>query len=76
MKNRKLFIRIVCILLAVLLFGSGLTVLFYAFAADSAAAGIPATGIDSNTPKWPIYAVVSAIVLIIACLVIPKLKKK
>ena len=55
---------------------SVVTVALYAFAADPTALALsPETGSSKGT-VWIIFAVVVALLAIIACLIIPKAKKK
>ena len=73
--KRTLTIRIVAIVMAALLLLSIFTMLFHsAFAADELVE-IAATG-SQDTPKWPIFAAVGAVVVIAVCVIIPKLNKK
>ena len=70
--KRTLAVRIVAIILAVIMGLGVFAVLFNSFAVNDIAA--IATG-SQDTPKWPILAAVGALIVIIICVVVPKLKK-
>jgi len=53
---------------------SVVTVALYAFAAEPGAVASPDTGSESMT--WVIIAAVAAVLVIVGCLVVPKIKKK
>ncbi len=74
--NRSIIVRVVAIFLCALIVLSGFTVAFYAFAAEETASvtALPATGSAQMT--WVIVAVALAILVVVACVVIPKIKKK
>lgn len=73
--NQKM-IRIIALVLAILIAGSVLIAAVSSVAAaDPATLSIPDTG-DDGVPKAPIIIGVVAIVLAIACAVIPKKSKK
>lgn len=78
MKKRKLMVRIVALLMALLM---GISVFALAFqllarGADATTiAAIAATG-DQGAPKWPIYAGLVAVLVIVVCVVVPKMMKK
>lgn len=74
MKKRNIFIRITAIILCAIMVLGVFSAAIYAFAADTSAAPPPATGSPDNT--WLILVAVVAILLIVACVVIPKIKKK
>lgn len=75
MKKRNLFVRITAIILCAIMVLGVFTAAFYAFAADaSVTPPAPATGSPDNT--WLILVAVVAILAIVACVVIPKMKKK
>lgn len=74
MKKRNLFIRITAIILCAVMVLGVFTAALYAFAADASAAPLPDTGSPDNT--WLILIAVLAILAIVACVVIPKMKKK
>ncbi|NLO45027.1 MAG: hypothetical protein GX107_00770 [Clostridiales bacterium] len=68
-------VRIVAIVMAALLLLSVFSLLFHSsFAADEMIETV-ATGSD-DTSKWPIFAAVGALLVIVVCAIIPKLKKK
>lgn len=76
MNKRNLFVRIVAIVLCAIMVLSVATAAISAFALEpeTAAYALPNTGSQSMT--WVIVAVVAALAVIVACLVIPKMKKK
>ena len=68
-------VRIVAIVMAALLLLSVFSLLFHSsFAADEMIETV-ATG-SGGTSKWPIFAAVGALLVIVVCAIIPKLKKK
>ena len=69
MKGRNLFVRIVAIVLCAVMILSVVTAALYAFAAEPS----PETGSANMT--WVVVAAVSAVAVIAACLVLPKIKK-
>lgn len=74
--KRNLIVRIVAIVLCAIMVLGIVTVAFTAFAADPAlVAASPETGSNDAT-VWIIIAVVVALMMIAACLIIPKAKKK
>ena len=75
MQKRNLFVRIMAIVLCVIMLLGVVAVAFTAFAAEpSATVAAVDTGSADNT--WIIIAVVAAILVVAACVVIPKLAKK
>lgn len=76
--NQK-FVRIVAIVLAVIIAGGVLVTAFTSvFAADAAVLAAPATP-DTGTdgpPVVPIVVGIVAVLLIAACVIIPKVSKK
>ncbi|MBQ6932021.1 MAG: hypothetical protein IJN38_07825 [Clostridia bacterium] len=76
--NQK-FVRIVAIILAVIIAGGVLATAFTSvFAADAAvlaASATPDTGTD-GPPVVPIVVGIVAVLLIAACVIIPKVSKK
>ncbi len=75
MNKRNLFVRITAIVLCAIMILSVVTVALYAFAAEPTATAVAAeTGSADNT--WIIVAVVAAILVVAACIVVPKLAKK
>ncbi len=74
MKKRNIFIRITAIILCAIMVLGVFSAAIYAFAADVSTAPIPTTGSPDNT--WLILIAVVAILVIVACVVIPKIKKK
>jgi di/tricarboxylate transporter len=73
--KRTWTVRIVAIVMAVLLLLGIFSLLFNSAFAAGDIAEIAATG-SQDTPKWPIFAAVGALVVIVVCAVIPKLNKK
>lgn len=73
--KRNLIIRIVAIALCAIMVLSVVTVAITAFAADASVLMSPETGSD-NTTVWIIGAVAVALLAIVACVVLPKMKKK
>ncbi len=74
MMNKKM-IKIICIVLAALMALSCLAVLTQVFAVG-AAAPIPVTGDNDARYVVPIVIAALAVLIVVICLVIPKLKKK
>ncbi len=73
MQKRNLFVRITAIVLCAIMVLGVVTAAIYAFAAEEVAA--PAqTGSPNNT--WVIAAIVVAVLVLVGCAVIPKIKKK
>ena len=70
MHKRNLFVRITAIVLCAIMLLGVVAAAFYAFAAEA----VPQTGSPNNT--WAIVAVVAAILVVVACAVVPKLSKK
>lgn len=73
MNNRNIFVRIVAILLCAVIILGVVTAALSAFATDAAVLSAPDTG--SQSMIWVVVAVVAALGAIVACLVIPKIKK-
>lgn len=73
--KRNLIIRIVAIALCAIMVLSVVTVAITAFAADASVLMSPETG-SGNTTVWIIGAVAVALLAIVACVVLPKMKKK
>jgi len=73
--KRTWTVRIVAIVMAVVLLLGVFSLLFNSSFAAGDITEIAATG-SQDTPKWPIFAAVGALAVIIACVVIPKLNKK
>lgn len=79
MKNRKIFVRIVALFMALLMALSVLGVVFsiMASAADtSLLTAVVATGSEARETRWPIYAAVGAVLVVIVCVVVPMMTKK
>lgn len=79
MKQRKIFIRIVALLMALLMMGGvfGGIMQIVASAADTPVlTAVAATGSEANATRWPIYAAVAAVFIIIVCVVVPIVTKK
>ena len=76
MHKRNLFVRITAIVLCGIMLLGVVAAAFYAFAAEDAVlyAAPAQTGSPNNT--WAIVAVVAAILVVVACVVVPKLGKK
>ena len=74
MHKRNLFVRITAIVLCAIMILGVFTVALYAFAAEPEAAVIAETGSPDNT--WIIVAVVAAILVVAACVVVPRVSKK
>ena len=72
----KKMVKIICIVLAALMILSGVAVLIQVFAADAGAAAVPQTGENDLDTIVPIVLIAAAVLAIIACLLLPKLKKK
>lgn len=73
MMNKKM-IRVICIILAVLMALSCVAVLTQVFALESTV--MPVTGDDDMRFIIPIAIAVVAVIAVVLCLVLPKLKKK
>lgn len=75
MNKRNLFVRITAIVLCALMVLSVFGAAIYAFADDATAqAASVNTGSPDNT--WVIVAIVAAILVVVACIVIPRINKK
>lgn len=68
----KKFIKVMCIFLAGLMVLSGVAVLFQVFAASP----VPSTGVEDFKPAYLIIGAVLCLLIIVLCIVLPKLKKK
>lgn len=76
MMSRK-FVKIMCIILAALMALSGIAVLFTTFAIDENAFALtPVTGESNLDTIIPIAILVVAVVAVVVCLVLPKMKNK
>jgi hypothetical protein len=79
MKQRKIMIRIVAFLMALLMVAGvfGLALQIFASAAEETTlVAVSATGSEAATTRWPIYAAVGAVFIIIVCVVVPMITKK
>lgn len=77
MKRRQRIVRIVALLLALIMAGGVLVVALSARAAAMDAEAEPAkTGEDPAKWKWPALIGGGAMILLLLCTVLPKLKKK
>ncbi|MCQ2461286.1 MAG: hypothetical protein MJ115_03990 [Clostridia bacterium] len=74
MKQRKLFIRIVCIFLAILMLGGVVIGAIQAFAFGPEAMNIVATGDNNNKHNVLIIAIIAVVVFILVS-VLPKILK-
>ncbi len=74
----KKMVKIICIVLAALMMLSAVAVLIQVFASDAAAitTASPKTGDNDLDTIVPIVLIAAAVLAIIACLLLPKLKKK
>ncbi len=73
----KKMVKIICIVLAALMLLSGVAVLVQVFASDAATVtAAPSTGDNDLDTIVPIALIAAAVLAIVACLVLPKLKKK
>ncbi len=68
----KKFIKIMCIVLAALMALSAVAVLTQVFAVSA----VPDTGVDDIKPAYLVIGAVLCLVIIIICIVLPKLRKK
>lgn len=68
----KKFIKIMCIFLAALMVLSGIAVLFQTFAVGA----VPNTGVEDIRPAHLVIGMVLCLLIIVVCIVLPKLKKK
>lgn len=76
MKSRKIIVRVVALIMAVLIGLSVFAVLFQIFAADSAVlTSIAKTG-SSSSPPWAVYVGLVAVLVVGLCIVLPKMLKK
>ncbi|MGI6248257.1 MAG: hypothetical protein ACOYJX_02445 [Acutalibacteraceae bacterium] len=81
MKNRKIFVRIVALLLALLMAAGvfGIVLQIIAYSADEtllAPVTVAATGSPEGEVKWPVYVAVAAVLVIIICVAVPLISKK
>jgi hypothetical protein len=79
MKRRKMVIRIVALFMALLMVMGvvALALQIVAYSADATTlAAVAATGSELNETRWPIYAAVGAVLVIIVCVVVPIITKK
>lgn len=75
MKKRNLFVRIMAIVLCAIMVLGVVAVAFTAFAAEpTAQTAVVETGSPNNT--WVIVAVVAAILVVVACVAVPRMSKK
>lgn len=75
MKKRNLFVRITAIVLCAIMVLSVFAVALNAFAAEATVTAVAAdTGSPDNT--WIIVAVVAAVLVVAACIVVPKVSNK
>ncbi len=74
MNKRNLFVRITAIILCAIMVLGVFSAAIYAMAYDADAVPTPVTGSPDNTV--PILIAVAAILAIVACIVVPRLKKK
>ena len=75
MKQRKIFVRVVALLMATSVFGVVFSII--ASAADTTVlTAVTQTGSRANETKWPIYAAVAAVFVIIVTVVVPIITKK
>lgn len=75
----KKMVKVICLILAALMILSCVAVLVQVFAADAEvvrAAVTPKTGENDMDTIVPIALIAAAVLAIVACLVLPKLKKK
>lgn len=68
----KKFIKVMCIFLAGLMVLSAVAVLTQVFAVSP----VPDTGVDDVNPAFLITGIVLCLLIIVMCIVLPKLKKK
>lgn len=71
-------VRIVALLMALMLFAGifiGILSIFARAADETALVAIAATG-DQGMTKWPIYVGLAAVLIVIVCVVVPKMTKK
>lgn len=80
MKNRKIFVRIVALFMALLMALSVLGVVVFSIMASAAdtslLTAVVATGSEARETRWPIYAAVGAVLVVIVCVVVPMMTKK
>jgi hypothetical protein len=75
MQKRNLFIRIVAIALCAIMILSVVSAALYVFAADVSTVASPDTGSPDGTTTVIAVVAAVAVLIVVACLVIPKLKK-
>lgn len=75
MNKRNLFVRITAIVLCAIMVLSVVSAAIYAFAADET---VQAASVNTGSPDntWVIVAIVAAILVVVACVVIPMINKK
>lgn len=79
MKNRKIMVRIVALLMALLMAAGvfGVVLQIIAYSADTTTiAAVASTGSEANETRWPIYAAAGAVLVIIICVVVPIITRK
>lgn len=77
MKGRNIFVRVVAIVLCVIMVLGVATAALYAFAAEEQAVLIaPSPDTGSRPMIWVTIAVIVAIVVIVGCIVLPRVIKK
>jgi len=76
MKKRKLMVRVVAIVLALLIVGSALAVALSALAAPTDMPFIDTGDRSENPLRMPLIIGGAALFLILLCLILPKLLKK
>lgn len=74
MNKRNLFVRITALVLCAIMLLGVVTAALYAFAAEAEVVAPAQTGSPDNT--WIIIAVIVALLIVVACAFIPKMKKK
>ena len=74
MNKRNLFVRITALVLCAIMLLGVVTAALYAFAAEAEVVAPAQTGSPDNT--WVIIAVIVALLIVVACAFIPKMKKK
>lgn len=76
MNKRNIIVRIVAIALCALMILSVVAVALNAFAVDTSAAVLSAETGSTDAAKWVVLAIAVALIAMICCIVLPKLKKK
>ena len=72
----KKMVKVICIILAGLMALSCIAVLTQVFAAEASAMPIPVTGDNNMRYMLPIVIAVVAVLAVVICLILPKIKKK